>query len=100
MVIKSVTDPLIAILNESLASLGLSCIPKLFKIAKIFLMYKNGNTVDPQIYRPIFLPCFTEMLEKLMHICLTLFLQKNNILNKLHHGLRSSPFYTYMYSRY
>ena len=87
-VINTIADPLTSSFNRSFI---LGCFPELLKIAKFCPIYENGSYGISKNYRPIsLLPPFSKIKEKLMHIRLTSFLQKNNIINKSQHGFRSS----------
>ena len=65
-------------------------VPALWKIAKIIPLHKKGDKSNPDNYRPIsLLPCISKILEKIIQIQLTKFLDVNKILVKEQSGFRA-----------
>ena len=64
--------------------------PSALKVANIIPIHKKGDKLDCNNYRPISLLCnISEMFEKMMHIRLTSFLNKNKVLSGLQFGFRN-----------
>jgi hypothetical protein len=83
-----IKEPLTHIFNISL-SLGI--FPDLMKKAKIRPLFKKGDKLDIQNYRPIaVLTVFSKMLEKIMYNRLLSFLNKFNILTDEQNGFRNN----------
>ncbi len=72
------TTPLTKLINESFQ---LGHFPSMLKYAKVIPIFKAKSRDDVSNYRPIpLLPIFNKIFEKLMHIRLTDFLVKHNII--------------------
>ena len=79
-------SPLAYICNLSF-SVGI--FPEKLKIAKILPVFKNGDVSNFSNFRPIsILPCFSKVLEKLVHSRLSDFLLKFDILNHHQYSFR------------
>ena len=60
-----------------------------FKTAKIIPIYKKGDSKNITNYRPIsLLSCFSKILEKIVQVRLTNFLEKNDFFHKYQFGFR------------
>ena len=60
------------------------------KVPNIIPIHKKGDKLDCNNYRPISLLCnISEMFEKMMHIRLTSFLNKNKVLSGFQFGFRN-----------
>ena len=65
--------------------------PNSFKIAKVVPIYKKGDPMDITNYRPIsILPCFSKLLEKIVHSRVDSFFSRNNLFNPDQYGFRKS----------
>ncbi len=89
--IKSISDqlliPLQHIINLSLES---SVVPKQMKIAKVVPLFKNGDPLSMDNYRPIsLLSSFSKILEKIVANRLCKYLETNNLLSDSQFGFRS-----------
>ena len=74
-----ISEPLCHIIN---LSIKISIVPTVWKIAKITLIFKSGNTTLPENYRPIsVLPVLSKILEKSVHRKLMSYLENENLLN-------------------
>ena len=72
-------------------SIKLSEFPELCKIAKLKPLYKKGNKLKPENYRPIsILPLVSKVFEKIIHNQTQLYLDDNNILYKFQSGFRKN----------
>ena len=59
------------------------------KIAKVIPLFKNGNPEDITNYRPIsFFPCFSKVLERIMHNRLYKYLCEENFLYSKQFGFQ------------
>ena len=88
--ISQLIDPLFHIFN-----LSFSCgvVPAQFKIAKVIPIFKAGDSSSMDNYRPIsLLSSFSKILEKIVALRLTAYLETNNILSKWQFGFRSEHF--------
>ena len=75
---------LLAIFNLSLQK---GCFPEDFKIARVTPLYKADDVNEIGHYIPIsVLPCFSNMLERIMYNRLFIYLTTNEILNKKQFG--------------
>ena len=64
--------------------------PSKFKYAKITPVYKNGDVLDMNNYRPIsVLPALSKIFEKFIYFQLYGYLLRNNLLYRCHSGFRS-----------
>ena len=78
--------PLTHVLNQSIAQ---GIFPIELKTAKIIPLFKGGDTMLLNNYRPVsILPIFSKVLEKLMYNRLFSFLSKNKLLYKYQFGFR------------
>jgi hypothetical protein len=85
-VIPYISDPLLHIFNQSLQC---GIVPDNLKIAKVVPVYKNGDALDMNNYRPISLLCsFSKVLEKIVFLRLMEYLETNNILSSKQYGFR------------
>jgi hypothetical protein len=83
----SLITPLAHILTQSLAT---GVVPSKLKIAKIVPIFKAGDASDVNNYRPIsLLSSFSKILEKIVQIRLTQFLDTNNLITAQQFGFRS-----------
>jgi len=87
-IICKIEKPLLHIFNTSLST---GAVPDKFKIAKVVPIFKSGNANDMNNYRPISLICnFSKLLEKIVYIRLSSFLQEKNIISPHQFGFRSA----------
>ena len=85
--IASFINPLFHILNLSFNS---GVVPLQFKIAKVIPIFKSGDKSSMDNYRPIsLLSTFSKIMEKIVALRLTSFLDENNILSKWQFGFRA-----------
>ena len=76
--ISVIKQPLCELINNSLMT---GEFPDLMKIAKVMPLYKNGDKLLPDNYRPIsLLPVLSKLLEKVVYVKLTEHLDKHQIL--------------------
>jgi len=81
-----IMSPLTHLLTISIAT---GVIPNQMKIAKIIPVYKSGNSAEMNNYRPIsLLSSFSKILEKIVAIRLTDFLDENKLLSPNQYGFR------------
>ncbi len=65
--------------------------PKAWKLSVVVPVFKSGNPLKPQNYRPIsLLPVISKILEKVIAPQLTQHLETNNLFCSTQHGFRSS----------
>ena len=84
--IHSITVPLYHIIYKSFAT---GVVPSQLKIAKVIPIYKNGDRLLPDNYRPIsLLPNFSKIVEKIVCNRLSHFLESNNLLTPNQYGFR------------
>jgi hypothetical protein len=82
----AISSPLLHIFNKSIEQ---GVVPKKFKTAKVVPVYKSGDTLDMNNYRPISLLCsFSKILEKIVFIRLMKYLDVNNLLSVNQFGFR------------
>ena len=75
---------LVSLIN---ASFNLGIFPDDLKIAKIISLFKKGDTLDINNYRPIsLLTCFSKILEKAIFTRLSNFLNKHSVLIPSQYG--------------
>ena len=87
-VILSISGPLKHIFNLSFSS---GAIPNQLKIAKVIPIFKSGDKTLADNYRPIsLLSCFSKILEKIVYIRLSKFLERCDILTKFQFGFRAN----------
>jgi Reverse transcriptase (RNA-dependent DNA polymerase) len=80
------SEPLLHIFNKSIEQ-GVA--PKKFKIAKVIPIFKSCNQQDMNNYRPISLLCtFSKILEKIVFLCLTKYINHHNLLSDHQFGFR------------
>ena len=63
--------------------------PNAMKIYKVLPVHKNGAKNEFNNYRPILLPQFSKILEKLFDLSLEKFINKHNILHDCQFGFRA-----------
>ena len=84
--IQLISKPLHDIIYKSFES---GVVPSQLKIAKVVPIYKGGDRLSPDNYRPIsLLPNFSKIVEKIVCNRLTLFLESNNLLSPNQYGFR------------
>jgi hypothetical protein len=87
-VINSLANPLAHVFTCSLKN---GYVPNQLKIAKVIPIYKSGDRQSMDNYRPIsLLSNFSKILEKIVAIRLTNFLEANNILSDHQFGFRKA----------
>ena len=85
---KILSAPLSQIINLSFSG---GVFPDMLRIAKVIPVFKKGDPLECNNYRPIsLLPNIGKIYEKLMHRRLTLFLRQNNSLFSYQFGFRNS----------
>lgn len=91
-IVKTVKTELIPILKYLVKlSLQKSIFPEKMKFAQITPVFKCNKTSNPNNYRPIsVLPVMSKILEKIMNIKLTNFLEKQNLIFDNQYGFRKS----------
>ena len=89
-IIKLVAEDIVpAVTHIVNLSLRKSIFPKSWKIAKIVPLLKKGDTLDPKNYRPVaLLPVLSKILERVVFLQLTNYLDSNSLLHPNHHGSR------------
>jgi hypothetical protein len=86
-IIHTILTPLSHIFTKSLSS---GVVPSHLKIAKIIPIFKSGDCLDMNNYRPIsLLSTFSKILEKIVCSRLTNFLESNSLLSPQQFGFRS-----------
>ena len=87
-----VSDEIIVILKHIFnISLAKGVFPDKLKIARVIPIFKKGNHTLVAIYRPIsVLPCFSNLLERIMYNRLYKFLLENNILYQKQFGFQNA----------
>jgi hypothetical protein len=84
--INVLVEPLYHIIYKSLET---GSIPTQLKIAKVVPIFKGGDSLLPDNYRPIsLLPNFSKILEKVVSNRLTIFLERHNLLAPQQFGFR------------
>ena len=87
-IILSIATPLAYIFNLSLSS---GIVPDNIKIAKVIPIFKKGDTSETKNYRPIsILPSLSKVLERIVFIRTTDFLNKHNIFCESQFGFRAN----------
>ena len=85
-IINYILDPLVFLLNLSLQS---GKVPSDMKIAKVIPVFKKGDRLCVNNYRPIsLLTCLSKILEKIVYSRTMTFLQKHNIISDSQFGFR------------
>uniref|UniRef100_A0A1B6EPZ8 Reverse transcriptase domain-containing protein n=1 Tax=Cuerna arida TaxID=1464854 RepID=A0A1B6EPZ8_9HEMI len=83
---EEVLKPIHHIVN---ASLQQAVVPSKMKIAKIYPVFKKGDKLDPNNYRPISnLPTISKLLERVVYNQLIAHLERNNLITPQQHGFR------------
>ena len=83
-IIPYIATPLVHIFNISLQS---GIVPDTYKLAKVIPVFKAGEKLNPNNYRPIsLLPAFSKILEKIVHKRLINFLLKYDIIYPQQYG--------------
>ncbi len=78
--------PLADLFNMSLQSCEL---PAIWKHSRITPIYKGGDIIDPQNYRPIsIISVIVKVFEKLIYNQISMYLENNNILSPFQSGFR------------
>ena len=84
----ALTIPLKNVINESFES---GSYPSLLKFAKVVPIHKGKPREELSNYRPIsLLPISNKIFDKLMHIRLTIFLEKHNIIFEHQFGFQKN----------
>ena len=87
-VIQQICQPLLHVINLSLTT---GEIPTQLKLAKIVPIFKSGDPADMTNYRPIsLLSSFGKILEKVVAIKLTSFVENNNLISPQQFGFRKN----------
>ena len=85
-IFKNGTDPfLLMLINYSLTN---GIFPNNCKISKAIPIHKNGDTNNPNKFRPILLTCFLKILEKVAFTRITCFITKHDVLNPQQYGFQ------------
>ena len=85
-VISSISDPLAHVFNVSILN---GVFPERMKIAKVIPLFKKGDKLDPNNYRPIsLLPTLSKILEKLIFKRMIDFLNTHNVFTNSQFGFR------------
>ena len=85
---------LATVISQPLSEICSNCIkeqnfPSGFKIARIKPLPKNCLSDEPSDFRPIsLLPALSKLLEKLLQLRMTIFIEQNNLLNSKQFGVR------------
>jgi Reverse transcriptase (RNA-dependent DNA polymerase) len=86
--LDSIQDKLLNIINSAIVE---GTYPSCWKISKIVPIPKVKNPKQPQEYRPInILPLFEKIFEIVLHVQLSEYVEKNNILCNVQSGFRKS----------
>ena len=85
-VANEISKPLVFIINKSLLS---GIVPDLWKISKVTPLYKSDSKSDFSNYRSIYvLPCFSKLVEQIVHRELSNCLEKRYLLKSSQFGFR------------
>lgn len=85
--IQVLSIPLLFLISKSFET---GIIPSQLKIAKVVPIFKGGDRLSPDNYRPIsLLPNFSKILEKVVSNCLITFLEDHKILSDSQFGFRN-----------
>ena len=85
-VTSAIVHPLVLLINSSVQQ---GSFPSLLKLAKIIPLFKKGDPMDIQNYRPIsVLSVFSKIFEKVMHKRIVNFCNKFNVFSNSQHGFR------------
>jgi hypothetical protein len=80
----AIAEPLNDIANSILKE---GIFPDSLKIAKVIPIFKKGNKLDVNNYRPIsILPAFSKILERVILVRILSFLKKHNLMSPCQHG--------------
>ena len=83
----NISHPLCHVFNLSLSK---GVFPSKLKLARITPVFKSGDAADVGNYRPIsVLPCFSKVLEKIVHTRISSFLEKFHLLFEGQYGFRN-----------
>ena len=86
--IYSIAQPLKHVFGLSFST---GIVPDQFKIAKVVPIYKSGDPRSADNYRPIsLLNNFSKIIEKIMCLRLTAFLESNSLISRFQFGFRKS----------
>ena len=81
-----ISKPLTLIINQMITT---GIFPDSLKIAKSIPIYKKGEPTDLSNYRPIsLLPTISKIFERIVHIQLQEYLNRNNLLAEQQYGFR------------
>ena len=84
--ISAIITPLTHIMNLSISS---GVVPKEMKVARVTPIFKSGDKQQICNYRPVsVLPCFSKILERIVHNRITKFIDKHNLLYRYQFGFR------------
>lgn len=85
-ILPFIVDALVHIFNLSLSN---GQVPEVMKMAKVIPLFKKGDKLEPNNYRPIsLLSSLSKILEKIIHKRTIAFLKNNNILSNSQFGFR------------
>ena len=85
-ILPQILVPLSHVFNLSIVK---GHVPSQLKVAKIIPIFKNGDPLSLDNYRPIsLLSAFSKVLEKIICNRLVVFLESNNLINKNQFGFR------------
>ena len=87
--IKNELSPLLIIIFNRCLNYGI--FPDAFNIAKVIPLYKGGDKLSTENNRPIsILPQLSKILEKLIKVRFTSYLNKYNIISDSHNGFKAN----------
>lgn len=82
-----IATPIISLFNLSLNS---SELPKDWKTAAVIPLFKGGDSLDPNCYRPIFiLPCISKVFERIINKQIIHYLESHHSLSEMQSGFRA-----------
>ena len=85
-ILPSILDALVIIFNKSLQE---GIFPNNMKMAIVKPLYKSKNKTEIINYRPVsLLPAVSKLLEKIVHVRIVKFLNRNNVLYEGQYGFR------------
>ena len=88
LVKESILSSITHIINLSIQQ---SAFPSGFKTAKVVPLHKKDDKLDPKNYRPVaILPVLSKILERVIYLQVTEYLNTNNLLHPNHHGYRKN----------
>ncbi|XP_039300576.1 uncharacterized protein LOC120355896, partial [Nilaparvata lugens] len=83
-IIEHILSPLTYCINRCLRD---GVFPEALKVSRVVPVYKKGSKVDPGSYRPISLvPCFSKVIETIIHRQLYRYLIRHNIISNVQYG--------------